>query len=178
MSMNVLAGGVGALIALLLSQGFTKVEAFAQPSGDTNIIGFDSQGAPFKVQIKNNAIISPQFDFVRIGTTDTVFPNENTPNYELKNESGVIKRIFSLTIIPDASFQAGGILKITLNEAPLFPITNQVAGVFQDTSALNIPIPDMYGLKILPKEKLKIFIADPSGALVNCTVAVFIGELP
>ena len=53
-----------------------------------------------------------------------------------------------------------------------------IAGDFQDVSALNIPIPDTYGLKILPKEKLKIFIADPTGGTVSGTIAVFIGELP
>ncbi len=179
MSFNLLSAGVGGVVALLLSQGFTKVQAFAEPStGDTNITGFDPNGKPIKVQLKNNAVVSPQFDFVRVTTSKTEFPNDNTPDYELKNQSGVIKRIFAMTFIPDASFQAQGILKITLNEAPLFPITNLNAGDFQDTSALNIPIPDTYGLKILPKEKLKVFIADPTGGTVSGTIAVFIGELP
>jgi len=176
--MSLVAGGVGAIIGLLISQGFTQVKAFADSNGDTNITGFDINGKPINVQLKNNAVISPQFDFVRISTDKVTFPNDNTPSYELKNESGVIKRIFALTMIPDPSFQAGGILKITLNEAPLFPISNLPAGVFQDTAALNIPIPDTYGLKILPKEKLKIFIASPTGATVNATISVFIGELP
>ena len=118
------------------------------------------------------------FGFFGFSSSDTTFPNDNSPNFEFKNQSGVIKRIFALTLIPDASFQAGGIVKITLNEAPLYPITNLQAGDFQDVSALNIPIPDTYGLKILPKEKLKVFIADPTGGTVALTVAVFIGELP
>jgi len=176
--MSLVAGGVGAIIALLLSQGFTNLKAFADTNGDTNITGFDSNGKPINVQLKNNAIVSPQFDQVRLITSSTTFPNDNSPNFEFKNQSGVIKRIFALTLIPDASFQAGGIVKITLNEAPLYPITNLQAGDFQDVSALNIPIPDTYGLKILPKEKLKIFIADPTGGTVALTVAVFIGELP
>ena len=176
--MSLVAGGVGAILALLLSQGFTGLKAFADTNGDTNITGFDANGKPINVQLKNNAIVSPQFDQVRITSNNLVFPNENSPDFEFKNQSGVIKRIFALTLVPDASFQAQGIVKITLNEAPLFPITNLQAGDFQDVSALNIPIPDTYGLKILPKDKLKIFIADPTRGTVALTIAVFIGELP
>ena len=176
--MSLVAGGVGAILALLLSQGFTGLKAFADTKGDTNITGFDATGKPINVQLKNNAIVSPQFDQVRITSSSLTFPNENSPDFEFKNRSGVIKRIFALTLIPDASFQAQGIVKITLNEAPLYPITNLQAGDFQDVSALNIPIPDTYGLKILPKDSLKIFIADPTGGTVALTIAVFIGELP
>lgn len=176
--MSIVAGGIGAIIALLVSQGFTQVKAFAETNGDTTLKGFDPNGKPINVQLKNNAVVSPQFDQVRITSNDLVFPDDNSPNFEFKNRSGVIKRIFALTLIPDASFQAQGIVKITLNEAPLYPITNLQAGDFQDVSALNIPIPDTYGLKILPKEKLKIFIADPTGGTVALTIAVFIGELP
>jgi len=178
MSMNLVAGGVGAVLALLLSQGFTQVKAFGEKNGDTTITGFDQNGKPINVQLKNSAVVSPQFDLVRLTTSETTFPDDNQPNFEFKNQSGVIKRIFALTLIPDASFQAGGIVKITLNDAPLFPITNLQAGDFQDVSALNIPIPDTYGLKILPKDKLKVFIADPTASTVALTVAIFIGELP
>jgi len=176
--MSLVAGGIGAIIALLLSQGFTQVKAFADKNGDQTITGFDTNGKPISVQLKNNAVVSPQFEQVRITSSNLTFPDDNSPDFEFKNQSGVIKRIFALTIIPDASFQAQGIVKITLNEAPLYPITNLNAGDFQDVSALNIPIPDTYGLKILPKDKLKVFIADPTGGTVALTIAVFIGELP
>lgn len=176
--MSLVAGGVGAIIALLISQGFQQVKAETNQVGDTIITGLDANGKPINVQLKNSALVSPQFDQVRITTDKKEFPDDNQPNFELKNNSGVIKRIFALTLIPDDSFKAGGIVKITLNEAPLFPITNLQAGDFQDVSALNIPIPDTYGLKILPKDKLKIFIADPTGGTVALTIAVFIGELP
>ena len=176
--MSIVAGGIGAIVGLLVSQGFQEVKAQTNGVGDTIITGFDTNGKPINVQLKNNALVSPQFDQVRITSNNLVFPNDNSPDFELKNNSGVIKRIFALTLVPDASFQAQGIVKITLNEAPLFPISNLQAGDFQDVSALNIPIPDTYGLKILPKEKLKIFIADPTGGTVALTIAVFIGELP
>ncbi len=174
-----IAGGITAVILLLITNGFQKIQQITMKNGDTLIKAIDRDGKPINVQLKNNAVISPQFDQVRITTTSKVFPNSNRPNFFLKNESSVIKRIFALSVIPDGTFQSDGIMKITLNEAPLFPITPLVAGDFQDVSGLNIPIPDTYGLKILPKEELKVFIASPpTGALVGVTVAVFIGELP
>jgi len=120
--MSLVAGGVGAIIALLVSQGFQQVQAQTQQNGDTVLTGFDPKGKPINVQLKNSAIVSPQFDQVRITSSNLVFPNDNSPDFEFKNQSGVIKRIFALTLVPDASFQAGGIVKITLNEAPLSPI--------------------------------------------------------
>ena len=176
--MSLVAGGVGAIIAILISQGFQQVRAETDRAGDTFITGVDSTGKPINVQLKNNAVISPQFDLRRISTDVTSFPNSNSPQFNFKNQSSVIKRIFALSVIPDANFQTKGILKITLNDAPLFPIGNLQAGDFTDISALNIPIPDTYGLKILPKDELKVFIASPDGTTVTISVAVFIGELP
>lgn len=173
-----IAGGITAVILLLITNGFTKIQQIAMKNGDTLLKAIDKNGVPVNVQLKNNAVVSPQFDQVRITTTKKVFPDSNSPNFELKNNSSVIKRIFALSLVPDSVFQTDGIVKITLNEAPLFPITPLVQGDFQDVSGLNIPIPDTYGLKILPKDELRVFIASPTGSLVGLTVAVFIGELP
>ena len=173
-----IAGGITAVILLLVTNGFQKIQQITMKNGDTLIKAIDKNGVPVNVQLKNNAVISPQFDQVRITTTSRVFPESNRANFSLKNNSSVIKRIFALSLIPDPTFQSDGIVKITLNEAPLFPITPLVAGDFQDVSGLNIPIPDTYGLKILPKDELRVFMASPTGSLVGLTVAVFIGELP
>lgn len=173
-----IAGGITAVILLLVTNGFSKIQQIGLKNGDTLIKAIDKNGVPVNVQIKNNAVISPQFDQVRLTTSRLTFPDSNSPNFSLKNNSSVIKRIFALSLVPDPTFQAGGIVKITLNEAPLFPITPLVAGDFQDVSSLNIPIPDTYGLKILPKDELRVFMASPTGSLVGLTVAVFIGELP
>lgn len=175
------SGGIGALIALLLSNGFSKVEQVIDSrSGDTILKATNKDGVIQNVQLKNNAVISPQYDFVRINNlaSPSVKPNDNSPTYELKNDSSVIKRIFSISIVPDATFKAEGFLAISLNGTTFFPITNLDAGAFQDVDSITIPIPDTYGLKILPKDKLKVFIWSSTGALINCTLAVFIGELP
>jgi hypothetical protein len=176
--MVIVEAGIGAVVALLISGGFTKITQSRTEEGDTILSATRSDGESVNVQLKNNAIISPQFDFVRITASQTEASDENTPNYELKNESSVIKRIFALSIVPDATFKAEGFIKILLNDTQMFPITNLVAGAFQDVDAINIPIPDTYGLKILPKRKLKVFIWSATGAVVNATIAVFIGELP
>lgn len=173
-----IAGGITAVILLLVTNGFQKIQQIGLKNGDTLIKAIDKNGKPISVQVKNNAVISPQFDQVRIKTSSKTFPDSNSPNFFLKNNSSVIKRIFALSLVPDPTFQADGIVKITLNEAPLFPITPLVAGDFQDVSSLNIPIPDTYGLRILPKDELRVFIASPNATLVALTVAVFIGELP
>jgi len=174
----IVEAGIGAVVALLLSQGFTKITQSASAEGDTILSATRQDGESVNVQLKNNAIISPQFDFVRINASQTESSDENSPNYELKNTSSVIKRIFALSIVPDATFKSEGFIKILLNDTQMFPITNLTAGAFQDVDAINIPIPDTYGMKILPKKELKVFIWSATGALVNATIAVFIGELP
>ena len=176
--MVIVEAGIGAVVALLISGGFTKIKQSQTTEGDTILSATRSDGESVDVQLKNNAIISPQFDFVRITASQTEASDENTPNYELKNESSVIKRIFALSVVPDPTFKAEGFIKILLNDTQMFPITNLTAGAFQDVDAINIPIPDTYGLKILPKRKLKVFIWSATGAVVNATIAVFIGELP
>jgi len=113
-----IAGGITALVILLVTNGFTKIKAFALENGDTKITAVDRNGKPIDVQVKNNAVISPQFDQVRITTTSKIFPNSNRPDFELKNQSSVIKRIFALSLVPDPTFQTDAITKITLNEAP------------------------------------------------------------
>jgi len=172
MSSLAIGAGVGALVALLLSQGARAVtQKIDERTGDT-ILGVTQQdGSVTNVQLKNNAVISPQYDFVRINASRDTKSDDNQPQYLLKNTSSVIKRIFSISIVPDATFKAEGFLQISLNGVTFFPITNPVAGNFQDVDSITIPIPDTYGLKILPKDELR-------GALVSVTLSVFIGELP
>jgi len=174
----VIEAGIGALVALLVSQGFTKIKQGTDSVGDTILSATRADGEIVNVQLKNNAIISPQFDFVRIQEALTKSRDENDPSFEFKNESSVIKRIFALSIVPDPTFKAEGFIKILLNDTQMFPISNLTAGAFQDVDAINIPIPDTYGLKILPKRELKVFIWSATGALVSATIAVFVGELP
>ncbi len=175
----ILSAGVGALVALLLTGGAKSVtQRFDEKTGDTILGITQKDGSVTNVQLKNNAVISPQYDFVRIQATRDTKSDDNRPQYFLKNTSSVIKRIFSISIVPDATFKNEGFLEISLNGVTFFPITQPIAGNFQDVDSITIPIPDTYGLKILPKRELKVFIWSATGALVNVTLSVFIGELP
>lgn len=177
--MVIVEAGIGAVVALLVGQGFTKVtQNTDSKTGDTILSATRKDGESVNVQLKNNAVISPQFDFVRLSASRTEASNEDNPTYELKNFSSVIKRVFALSIVPDSVMKSEGFMKILLNGTQMFPITNLVSGSFQDVDAINIPIPDTYGLKILPKDKLKVFLWSETGAQVSATIAVFIGELP
>jgi len=175
----IIEAGVGAVVALLIGQGFTKItQNTDSKTGDTILSATRKDGESVNVQLKNNAVISPQFDFVRISASQTEASNEDRPNFELKNTSSVIKRIFAISIVPDAQMKSEGFMKILLNDTQMFPITNLVSGSFQDVDSINIPIPDTYGLKILPKKEIKVFLWSETGAQVSATVAIFIGELP
>lgn len=176
--MSLIVGGVaGGIIAFLVSGGFTKIKETTDRIGNTIITGVrESDGKPVSVTIKNNAVISPQFDLVRISTAVNKKPN--SPQYELKNESSVIKRIFSISVVPDATLQTEGFIEIHLNGVKFFPISDPIAGIYTDISAINVPIPDSYGLKILPDDKLEVFLWNPLSNSISATIAVFIGELP
>lgn len=177
--MSFVAGGfVGAVIAYFITGGFSSIKESVNPkTGNTIITAIDPKSQkPVSVELKNNAIVSPQFDFVRVTSSFTT--KQTTPTYTLKNESGVIKRIFTVAIVPDSVFQTEGLIEIHLNGAKFFPLSDQVQGQYQDVTAINVPIPDTYGLKILPKDKLEVFIWNPTGNAVAASIAIFIGELP
>ncbi len=173
-----LAGSAaGIILGQLLAQGFTKLKTETDKLGNTIITGTDTSGQIQKVQLKNNAMISPQFDVVRLSTSNTE-RDDNNPQYELKNDSSVIKRIFALSIVPDSTMQTEGLIQLQLNGVRFFPITAPIQGFLTDTAVFTVPIPDTYGMKILPKDKLEVFIWNPTGNPIAATVAVFIGELP
>ncbi len=173
----VVGAATGGIIAFLVTNGFTKVKEETDKIGNTIITGVRDGSPPFKVTIKNQAVISPQFDLVQVVTSQTV-KNVDQPLYELKNESSVIKRIFSFSLVPDATFQNEGFVEVHLNGVKFFPITDPTQGQFSDIAAINLPIPENYGLKILPKDKLEVFAWNPSGNQIKMTIATFIGELP
>lgn len=173
---SALAGGaVSAIIFLLLSNGFKKVEAFTK-GGSTTIFGDDANGKPFKVQLQNEAIIGPQYDIVELDTT-TVTQKPARANYTIENPDDIDKRVFTIAFIPDSTFKAQGIIEIFLNGVRLFPITDPTQGFLSSVTALNIPIPPNFGLKIKPREKLEVFVYNPSGASAKVNFAVFVGNI-
>ena len=82
--MVIVEAGIGAVVALLVGQGLTNIRQSTTKEGDTLLSGTRADGTPVSVQLKNNAIVSPQFDFVRINASQTEASDENNPTFELK----------------------------------------------------------------------------------------------
>ncbi len=172
----IVAGGVGAFIGFLLAQGFTDLKVFAE--GDTKIFtGRDANGKVFRVAFANEALANPQYDLVELTTGTTLLKKSFKAQFEIKNTSSVDKRVYTIGIVPDATFKTEGILEIFLNEVRLFPISNGVQGMFKNVSSLNIPIPANYGLQIKESFSLEVFVFNPSGNAATVNFSVFIANI-
>ncbi len=168
-----LAGGVvSGIIALLLAQGFQKVEA----ASDGTISGLNKDGKPFKVRLANPAIAGAQYDLVELDTGATQITKPDRANYSIENTQDTDKRVFAIALVPDTTFKASGIIEIFINKVRLFPITDPVQGFLSAVTSLNIPIPPNFGLKIKPRQKLEVFVWNPSAASAKVNFAVFIGD--
>jgi len=172
----IIAGGIGAFIGFLLAQGFTDLRAFAE-KGVSILTGKDPNGKPFRVSIANETLANPQFDIVELDTGATTLKKPKTPQFTIKNDASGDKRIYTIGIVPDATFKTDGVMEIILNEVRLFPITSPKQGMFKNVSSVNIPIPSNYGLKIGESKKLEVFIWNPSAAAATVNFAVFIANI-
>jgi len=167
--------GAGGLLGFLLASGFTEVKQFIQ-GGISIITGKDADGKAFEVQFANEALINPQYDLITL-STGALTKKSDKPQFEIKNTATGDKRIYTIGIVPDATFKAESILEIFLNEVRLFPISAPVGGMFANVSSLNIPIPANFGLKIKQDFKLEVFIYNPLGNASTISFSVFIANI-
>ncbi len=171
----IIAGGVGAFVGFLLAQGFTDIKSVF--AGGVNILtGNDADGKAFRVEIANEALRNPQYDLVEL-TTGALTKKSDKPQFEIKNTATGDKRIYTIGVVPDATFKTEGILEIFLNEVRLFPITAPSQGMFRNVTSLNIPIPANFGLKIVQDFKLEVFIYKPSANAATINFSVFIANV-
>jgi len=171
----IVAGGVGAFVGFLLSQGFTKIQSSTGKDGIFNIFGTNQNGKPFSVKIQNPALRSPQYGLTNLSTSVLKRPDE--AQLEFENEGSGIKKVFTIGIIPtDSNTKSDGIMEIRLNQARLFPITTPSQGMFTGVTSVNIPIPPNFGLKINESDSLEFFIWSGGATPVNFTVSVFIAN--
>ena len=170
----IVAGGVAGLLAFLLAQGFTELSS-RTAGGITSIFGKDKNGKPFKVSVQNEALVNPQFDIVELDSGVTT-KKQRTAQFEIKNTSSTVKKIFAISIIPDAGMKTDGVIEVFLNESRLYPITDPSPGMLKGVSALNIPIPPNFGLRIDESKKLEVFVWTPNAVAVQTTFAVFIAN--
>ena len=170
---GVIGGITSGVVALLLAQGFQKVQA----ASDGTISGINKDGKPFKVKLANNAIAGAQYDLVELTTSISQSTKPSQPNYSIQNTQDTDKRVFALGIVPNALFKTEGIIEIFINKVRVFPITDPVQGFLSSVTSLNIPIPPNFGLKIKPRDKLEVFAWNPSlTPLTSVNFAVFLGD--
>jgi len=172
---TILTIGAGGLLGFLLASGFTEVKQFIT-GGITTITGIGQDGKAFEVSFANEALVNPQYDLVTL-TTGALTKKSDKAQFEIKNTATGDKRIYTIGIVPDATFKAESIVEIFLNEVRLFPISSPVGGMFANVSSLNIPIPANFGLKIKQDFKLEVFIYNPLGNASTISFSVFIANI-
>lgn len=171
-----IGSAAGGFVSFLLGLGFTNIQQRLDPDGNFNFFGTNQNGKPFNVTLKQDALRSPQYDLVEIIVGAGVTKKPDIPQFSIKNEGSGIKKIFTIGIIPDAAAKSDAVLEVFLNESRVFPISDPTAGMFQNVTSVNIPIPPNFGLKIEESKKLEVFAWTPTGVASVFTFAVFIAN--
>ena len=129
-----------------------------------------------KVQIDNKTIVGPQYHLLELDTL-TEIKKPRIPQFKIQNPQDADRRIFGLSFTPDAVFSSEGIINIFLNRVRMLPVEDRSQGMLSSVTALNVPIPANFGLKILPRQSLEVFIWNPSGNSAKINFSCFVGDL-
>jgi len=130
----------------------------------------------FKVQIDNRTILGPQYHLLELDTT-TNTKKPRIPQFKIQNPQDADRRIFGLSFTPDSLFSGEGIINIFLNRVRMLPVEDRSQGMLSSITALNVPIPPNFGLKILPRQSLEVFIWNPSGNSAKINFSCFVGDI-
>jgi len=129
-----------------------------------------------KVTFDNRTLIGPQYHILELDTlTETRKPAR--PQFEVSNVQNTDRRIFGLSFTPDSIFSLEGVINILLNGVRMLPVLDRGPGMLSSITALNVPIPPNFGLKILPKKKLEVFIWNPNGNSAKINFSCFFGDI-
>jgi len=131
---------------------------------------------PEPVVFSNKTLVSAQY-LLRELDTSTRTKKSNKPQFEFQNLKVTDKRIFGISMTPDRTFSEEGIIEILVNEVRLLPNQQSQQGAFSSITALNIPIPPNYGLRLDPDKKLEVFVWNPSGNSAKINFACFLGDI-
>lgn len=131
---------------------------------------------PEPVIFSNKTLVSAQY-LLRELDTETRTKKSKKPQFEFKNPKRTDKRIFGISMTPDARFSKEGIIEIFLNEVRLLPNEQSQQGAFSNITALNIPIPPNYGLRLDPDKKIEVFVWNPSGKSAKINFSCFVGDI-
>jgi len=130
-----------------------------------------------RVQLDNLTLESPQYF---IETLDTLNLTKKTKKaqFEIKNIKGRDTRVFGISLVPDSTFRRLGFIEVWLNEVRLLPANpTKAIGKLSNIDSLNVPIPQNFGLKILPDKKLEFFVYSFVGVTSKLNVTAFTGDI-
>lgn len=128
------------------------------------------------VRLDNRTIFGAQYHLLELDTL-AVTKKPTKAQFEIKNFQNNDRRIFGLSFTPDAIFSSEGIIEIRLNGVRLLPIEAPIQGMLRTITALNIPIPTNFGLRISESKKLEVFIWNPDGNSAKINLSCFIGDI-
>ena len=129
-----------------------------------------------RVTFDNRTLSGAQYHLLKL-QTGTLTKKSNKAQFIVDNFQNRDRRIFGLSFTPDLLFSEEGIIEIRLNEVRILPIEAPAQGMLQNITALNIPIPPNFGLRIQESMKLEIFIWNPDGNDSAINLSVFVGDI-
>ena len=129
-----------------------------------------------RVIFDNRTISGAQYHLLKL-QTGTLTKKSTKPQFIIANFQNRDRRIFGLSFTPSLAFSEFGIIEVRLNEVRILPIEAPAQGMFQNITALNIPIPPNFGLKIQESMELEVFIWNPSNNDVAINLSAFVGDI-
>jgi len=130
-----------------------------------------------RVIFDNRTISGAQY-FIEELDTLTRTKKSTKPQFIQKNLENTNKRVFGIGLTPDGLFRAEGIIEIRINEVRLLPAERAPAqGMLSSISALNIPIPDNFGIKIENQKALEVWVWNPDGNSAKINMTAFVGDI-
>jgi len=128
------------------------------------------------VRLDNRTIFGAQYHLLELDTL-AVTKKPNKAQFEIKNFQNNDRRIFGLSFTPDSVFSREGVIEIRINGVRFLPQESPAQGMLRTVTALNVPIPPNFGLRISESKKLEVFIWNPDGNSAKINLACFVGDI-
>ena len=129
-----------------------------------------------RVTFDNRTLSGAQYHLLKL-QTGTITKKTTKAQFIVDNFQNRDRRIFGLSFTPSLLFSEEGVLEVRLNEVRILPIEAPAQGMFENITALNVPIPPNFGLRIEESMKLEIFIWNPDSNDASINLSVFVGDI-
>ena len=166
---------IGSVIAMLLREGATKIQAKTDKKKNELEISFQ----PIKSEKRETITIpvsknADNFSFTEIGRVkSTNSEKQETPDLEFDNPRKIDSTVTAISLIPDSAFRTDGMLLITINKVKVF--ANKAVLDFTDVNSILKTI--LRGKKIRANDKVRVFIWNGSDTTeIALTVLVTFAE--